>query len=276
MTELSEKWRKKKEKSMKKALENGPMDSILKAGSGSDDKSKPKQQKKPALVPPPYIHTFDTYDVVRQLQQGGFTESQSIEAMKAVRFLLAVNITTAKDVLVSKSDVDNETYLFRAACSELSTEVKNNRKAANEAMRQQRTTLQHEMDILTQSLNQELATLDDTVKNMFNERKMAVKEEQNRIDSYIQQLHLKISAKLNSDAKSDIEGVRWIIMRIVAGGLVFAAILALGMFKYVSETKKARREAEKRKRKEEEERKQRIGREDFSPAPAAIEILAAN
>lgn len=65
-------------------------------------------------------------------------------------------------------------------------------------------------------------------------------------------------------------------MRIVAGGLVFAAILALGMFKYVSETKKARREAEKRKRKEEEERKQRIGREDFSPAPAAIEILAAN
>lgn len=52
-------------------------------------------------------------------------------------------------------------------------------------MRQQRTTLQHEMDILTQSLNQELATLDDTVKNMFNERKMAVKEEQNRIDSYV-------------------------------------------------------------------------------------------
>ena len=78
-----------------------------------------------------------------------------------------------------------ETYLFRAACSELSAEVKNNRKAADEQMRQQRTMLQHEVDILTQTLNQELANLDDGVKNMFNERKMAVKEEQSEIGSAV-------------------------------------------------------------------------------------------
>ena len=47
-------------------------------------------------------------------------------------------------------------------------------------MRQQRTHLQHEVDILTQSLNQELLTLTDNVRGMFNDRKMAVREEQRR------------------------------------------------------------------------------------------------
>lgn len=78
-----------------------------------------------------------------------------------------------------------ETYLFRAACSELSTEVKNNQKLADEEMRQKRTLLQHEVDILTQSLNQELLTLNDNVRGMFNDRKMAVREEQKAGESVV-------------------------------------------------------------------------------------------
>lgn len=78
-----------------------------------------------------------------------------------------------------------ETYLFSAACSELNTEVKNNRRIAEEELRQQRTHLQHEVDILTQSLNQEVATLNDTVKGMYNDRKQAVREEQKAMDSAV-------------------------------------------------------------------------------------------
>lgn len=52
-------------------------------------------------------------------------------------------------------------------------------------MRQQRTHLQHEVDILTQSLNQELLTLNDNVRGMFNDRKMAVREEQKAVDSAV-------------------------------------------------------------------------------------------
>src|SRR5687767_5274932 len=95
-----------------------------------------------------------------------------------------------------------ETYLFRAACSELSTEIKNNRRLQDEQMRQQRTHLQHEVDILTQSLNQELLTLNDTVRGMFNDRKMAVREEQKSVESAVQQISYKISIMLSSDAKS--------------------------------------------------------------------------
>ncbi|KAJ2904248.1 hypothetical protein MKZ38_008459 [Zalerion maritima] len=255
---------------------DGPMKSVLQTGESEEAKKGAK--KKPALVPPPYIHQFDTYMITKKLEEGTFTEQQSIQIMKAMRMLISINLNKAKDVLVSKSDVENETYLFRAACSELSTEVKNNRKAADEHQRQQRTMLQHEMDILTQSLNQELATLEDTVKNMFNERKMAVKDEENETQGAIQQLHLRISSKLNSDAKSDIEGVRWVIMRMAAGGIGFVALLALIMFNYVSTKKKERKEEAKKKKIDEEERKRQVekGKIEHSDGPAVIEILAAS
>lgn len=165
----------------------GPMETILHMGPTKDGLQDitGAPMRPPHLVPPPYVHHFDSYSLVKQLEGGGWTDAQAITAMKAVRGLLAVNLDVAQASLVSKSDVENETYLFRAACSELSTEVKKNRRVADEHMRQQRTTLQHEVDILTQSLNQEVLTLNDTVKGMFNDRRMTVREEQKAAESSV-------------------------------------------------------------------------------------------
>lgn len=63
--------------------------------------------KPPHLQTPPYVHHFDTYTLVKQVEGGGFTEDQSITAMKGVRGLLALNLDVAKAGLVSKSDVEN-------------------------------------------------------------------------------------------------------------------------------------------------------------------------
>lgn len=133
----------------------------------------------------PYIHHFDSYTLVKQLIAGGYTPGQAITAMKAIRTLLAAHLNAAQAGLVSKADMENESYLFRAACSELSAEVRNNRRAADEQLRQQRTLLQHEVDILTQRLNQELLTLNDNVRGMFNDRRMAVREEQKAVESRV-------------------------------------------------------------------------------------------
>lgn len=76
-------------------------------------------------------------------------------------------------------------YLFRAACSELSNEVRKSRRIADEQMRQQRTALLHESDILGQRLTQEMLRLGDAVRGMFNDRKMAVREEQRAIESSV-------------------------------------------------------------------------------------------
>lgn len=178
---------------------SGPMDAILhmgppasssppppaSSGSGAAESDESPHRAPPHLSPRPYVHHFDSYSLVKQLEAGGWTRAQAITAMKAVRGLLAENLDMAQAGLVSKSDVENEAYLFRAACSELSTEVRNNRRVADEGMRQQRTHLQHEVDILTQKLNQELLTLSDNVKGIFNDRRMAVREEQTAAESVV-------------------------------------------------------------------------------------------
>jgi hypothetical protein len=139
----------------------------------------------PHLVPPPYIHHFDSYTLTKRIEAGGFTPSQSIEAMKILRALLSTNLEVAQHGLVSKSDVENEAYLFQAACSELRTEIQNARKANDEEIRMQRTLLQHEVDILNQKLTQDLATLKDDLRGMFNDRKMAVRMEQRSMESAV-------------------------------------------------------------------------------------------
>ncbi|KAK3368146.1 hypothetical protein B0H63DRAFT_487816 [Podospora didyma] len=230
----------------------------------------------PHLTTPPYVHHFDSYSLVKHLSAGGFTLNQAITAMKAVRGILASNLDVAQSGLVSKSDVENETYLFRAACSELSTEVRNNRRVSDEALRQQRTLLQHEVDILSQRLNQELLTLNDTVRGMFNDRRMATREEQKTTDSAIQQINYKISVTLNSDAKSEIEGLRWVLIRRSVLGIIFMAVLTLGTLRYASHVEHERqKKADKAAREEEQERKF-VGKHDNSSAPEAAEILAAN
>lgn len=105
--------------------------------------------------------------------------------MKAVRGMLTTNLELARDGLVSKSNVENETYLFRAACSELKTEIGNTRKGEIERMRTERNQLQHEVDILGQRLGQETGGLRDELKGLSDDRKMGVRGEQRGMDSKV-------------------------------------------------------------------------------------------
>ncbi|KAI8963511.1 hypothetical protein F5Y11DRAFT_147034 [Daldinia sp. FL1419] len=252
-----------------KMQESGPMEAVL-------HMPPPEAYQHPHLSAPPYVHHFDTYTLVKQLEEGGYSTEQATTVMKAIRGLLAQNLDFAQEGLVSKSDVDNETYLFRAACSELSAEVKNNRRAADETTRQQRTQLQHEVDILSQRMSQDLMTLKDDVKGMFNDRRMNVREEQRTMESAIQQLNLKISVTLNSDSRSDIEGLRWVLIRRSVLGIIFMAVLTLGTLRYATYVKHERqREAEDKARRAERLRNS-LGREDHAPPFDAAEILAAN
>ncbi|KAK3990238.1 hypothetical protein QBC44DRAFT_73598 [Cladorrhinum sp. PSN332] len=223
-----------------------------------------------------YVHHFDSYSLVKHLSSGGYTLPQAIQTMKAIRGILASNLDDAQAKLVSKSDVENETYLFRAACSELSAEVRNNRRVSDEAQRQQRTLLQHEVDILTQRLNQELMTLTDSVRGMFTDRRMAVREEQKAVESRIQEINYKISVRLNSDAKSDIEGLRWVLIRRSVFGIVFMAVLTFGSLRYATFKSHQRQQEAARIAEEKEEARRSGGKLDLSSAPEAAEILAAN
>ncbi|KAK5743609.1 hypothetical protein LTR17_002514 [Elasticomyces elasticus] len=181
--------------------------------------------KAPHLDAPRYVHHFDTYGLVKQLTESGWSDQHAVSTMKAIRLMLADNMELAKDALVSKSMVENETYLFRAACAELKTEVSGRRRAEQEKMRAERTQLQHEVDILSQRVGQESGVLKDELKGMFDDRKMGVRNEQRGMESKIQQLNYKITVELQADARSEVEGLRWVMTRRVI--ITLAAIVVM-------------------------------------------------
>lgn len=163
---------------------SNPMDTVLQmpapGESAEDGKEKP-----PHLATPRYVHHFDTWGLVQDLEKGGYSHINSVDIMKSMRLMLAENLEVARDALVSKSNVENETYLFKAACSELKTEIMNNRKAEMEKMRAQRTQLQHEVDILNQKVEQQMKTMREEMKGLFDDRKMNNKMEQRTMESRV-------------------------------------------------------------------------------------------
>jgi Protein of unknown function (DUF1640) len=189
----------------------------------SPSEIKEGSNKHPHLEASPYEHHFDTYSLVQQLAQDDFTQEQAVTLMKAIRLMLAMNLDIAKESLVSKSDVENETYLFRAACSELRTTLQSARHAETQRQRSTRAQLQHEYDILNQKTTQDLLSMREDLKAMFNERKMALQDEKRRIDGKISDLNYKITVLLNSDSKGEVEGLRWILTRRAAMAIAIAA-----------------------------------------------------
>ncbi|KAE8154773.1 hypothetical protein BDV25DRAFT_126224 [Aspergillus avenaceus] len=206
----------------------------------------PTSDQKPPLTPPPYIHHFDTFSLVRDLSKGGFTEDQSVTIMKAVRNILHNNLDLARQNLTSKSDVENESYLFKAACSELQSSLQTARNSEMQRQRASRTQLQHEADIVSQRMNQELAGLKDDIKGMFNDHKMTTREQQRSIDTSVQELNYKITVSLNSDGKSEIEGLRWILTRRAALAIATSAFMIISFLKFYS-SRKAQDAADKKK-----------------------------
>lgn len=199
-------------------LENKELDMVLSIPSPSEIKGK-EGSRHPHLEPSPYEHHFDTYSLVQQLaakDPPAYTEEQAITLMKAIRLMLAMNLDFAKEGLVSKSDTENESYLFRAACSELRTTLQTARHTETLTQRSHRAQLQHEFDILNQKVTQDLLTLREELKGLFNDRKLGLQEEKRKIDSKISELNYEITVLLNSEAKSEVEGLRWVLTRRAA------------------------------------------------------------
>lgn len=216
------------------------------APNASPDEHTPPVRA-PHIEPPQHVHHFDTYGLVKRLVDAGWDDTQAITIMKFLRLMLADNIDLARDALVSKSMVENETYLFRAACAELKTEVTTRRKAEQEKMRTERTQLQHEVDILGQRLGQEAGAMKDELKGMFDDRKMAVRNEQRDMESKVQQLNYKITVNLQADSRSEIEGLRWVMTRRVIIALGVVVVMVIGSLRLASnQNKEAEIEAKRR------------------------------
>lgn len=81
---------------------------------------------------------------------------------------------------------------------------------------------------------------------------------------------------LNSDARSEVEGLRWVLIRRSVLGIVFMAVLVFSSLRYATYLNHERAKEKERQSKEAEKLRGESGKLDHTSAPDAAEILAAS
>lgn len=97
----------KRRQSREEAKSGGPLESVMHMEPPEGVEGGGLAVRPPTMTAPPYVHHFDSYSLVKQLEDGGYTRNQATTAMKAIRMLLAENLEVAQQSLVSKNDIEN-------------------------------------------------------------------------------------------------------------------------------------------------------------------------
>jgi hypothetical protein len=93
----------------------------------------------------------------------------------------------------------------------------------------------------------------------------------------IQELNYKITVLLNSDSKSEIEGLRWVLTRRSVMGILFMALMVLTSLRYASYKSHERDEEKKKELQEKKDLEEsQLHPKNDTVVPGAEELLAAN
>ncbi|KAK9386542.1 hypothetical protein V1515DRAFT_603999 [Lipomyces mesembrius] len=201
------------------------------AGGGDDDDGGGSSfTTSLAVAPPPgmrYPHYFDTYHIFSRLRRAGFTDDQAKVLMKCMRGLLTDELLRAKETYLSSAEMENEAYLFDAACSELRTEIQNNRKSQALLAQTETAALQREFLVLKRLFEEEIDYMKNEISMDLNERKNATKIDSRATELQIQELNNRITIAISSDLRSEVEALRWQTTRrgLFTIGVVAALIL---------------------------------------------------
>lgn len=171
---------------------------------------------------------FDTQEVYSELRFAGLTAKQANIIMRIMHELINSLVASCTDRAVPSSAGANEAYLFDAASSEVRNEISNSRQTHATSYRSGLARLQRDVEILEHEANEMTNLLKADLDIEVHERKNSARAEENVIQLKIQDLHNKISTRLNSELKSEIENLRWQITRrslaaiaIIAGSLIW-------------------------------------------------------
>ncbi|KAG2179470.1 hypothetical protein INT44_006316 [Umbelopsis vinacea] len=196
--------------------------------------SKPFNLATEKLEPPRYDdffnrHHFDTFKLLRALEQQGFTRTQAEVIMKGIKFKLRNSTAHLRQRMLTKSDLENESYLFKAALSELRTEIQVMRRNDTLTLQSEAAQITREVDALAQRLREDTGNMKSEISLDMNNRKNEVREDQKMIDMRIQEINNKFTISLG-DVRTDLEAVRWETIWKGMAGVVVAgvAIASLG------------------------------------------------
>ncbi|ODQ51855.1 hypothetical protein SAICODRAFT_138730 [Saitoella complicata NRRL Y-17804] len=173
-------------------------------------------------------HHFDTHKIVKNLEASGYTHGQATVMMKALRALLVIKVETAKAEYLSRVDLANQTYLFKAAMAELRQETIAFRRSRSEALHAELVALQQATDSLEQHISERIVYLNNETAIDVNSYKAGNRAVTNARDISIQELGHKLTVAL-SRLGTTVERNRWIVTKYYFTGVICFAFMMISI-----------------------------------------------
>ncbi|KAG9320705.1 hypothetical protein KVV02_008806 [Mortierella alpina] len=153
-------------------------------------------------------HNFNTNKVVTKLENNGYLRGQAEGIMRAIKGLLGQHTNKIRKNMLTSGDLENESYLFKAALTELRTELQILRKNDAAALAIKSEIISREIDSLNQKLREDIANLKNDIAIDMNSRKSDVREEQKALEIRIQSMSNHYMAQLG-DMRTKMEAAKW-------------------------------------------------------------------
>jgi curved DNA-binding protein CbpA len=136
--------------------------------------------------------------------------------------------------ILTTGDLENESYLFKAALTELRTELQILRKNDAAALAIRTEIISREIDSLNQKLREDIANLKNDIAIDMNSRKSDVREEQKALEIRIQSMSNHYMAQLG-DMRTKMEAAKWETTRKGMGEccLIGSSLLLCWMYQMV-------------------------------------------
>ncbi|KAI8318895.1 hypothetical protein GQ54DRAFT_299781 [Martensiomyces pterosporus] len=191
---------------------------------------------------------FNTYSLVSQLTTAGFTRGQATAVMTLVKYKMHQGMSHVKSEMLTKSDLENDAYLFKAALQELRTEMQVIRKNDQAILESHAAAISRDIESLGQKTNDEVANLRSDIEIEVNNRKHETNHTMKSLDMKLHELASKYQVVMG-EMKTDIEAIKLESIRRGLGAAVITALVVAGFIWFPMLSKKKREEAERRRRK---------------------------
>ncbi|CAL1702216.1 unnamed protein product [Somion occarium] len=179
---------------------------------------------------------FNTHKFCRQLELS-FPRESAEGLMRATRALLVDRIgKVRRDALTSK-DLESQEYLFKAALSELRTEMTMRARTGSASMRSATAALRREVDALDGRMKEDLSNLKHEIQMELDNRKNEARNDMKRQDIQNEELLNKSLVTLG-ELRTMMEEARWDNMRNSVAALTgFLLVIVLSMELLVTKPK---------------------------------------
>lgn len=173
---------------------------------------------------------FDSYETVQRFRRCGFSDSEAKLLMWYTYYKLEEKMQWLRENYSPKVDLENETYLFEAAHSELMFEVTNSREITLMNLTNEMIILKRGFNNLDDETIAQIKLNDDIIKMELNQFKHENNLHQKILNLKNSDLNSRIVSDMVSGLKSEIETFRWQLTRAGILSIMIMAVSILGVW----------------------------------------------